>query len=411
MQQLNVPLSVKLLNAALLVSLMTSACSKPPKAATARPAVPVKLQKVQYGTIEVASDYVGHLEATKRATLKSEIEGRITQIADVKGKRVKEGEPLVKLRPDKTYPQLQAAQAQVKANEAALNTAKAQLLSAQADRTNAMTNVRLQEVQYQRTFALVKEGAQAKQQLDIQIQQRDSALGTLRAADEKVKAAAASVEQANSNLAQAKAQVAVSNVDLQYKQVNAPITGIAGDFSVKVGEYVRTGDTLTTITRNDVLSLNISVNSSKLSLGVPVKLFDATGSKQIATGQISFISPQVDSQTQTVLTKAHFLNTDGSLRDGQFVHAKIVWSSKQGLVIPTEAVTKIGSENFVYTIQKANSSAAGEPQQLVARKKAVKLGDPQGQNYPVVAGVEPNDRIVVSGILSLNDGTPIQPQS
>lgn len=420
MEQVNVPLSARLLGAMLMVSWTTSACSPPPKANAARPAMPVKLQQVQSATIEETSEYVGSLEAIQRATLKPEIEGRITQITVNNGDRVQKGTTIVKLQPDKTYPQVQAATAQVRAAEAALNTAKAQLLSAQADQVNAQTNVRLQEVQYQRTYTLVKQGAQAQQQLDIQVQQRDSANATLRAAQEKVKAAAASVDQANSNLAQAKAQVAVSSVDLQYKQVLAPFEGIIGDFPVKVGDYVKVGDTLTTITRNDALDLNISVTadnkySAQLRTGVPVYLLDATGSQQIATGQIYFISPQVSTNTstqtstQTVQTKARFPN-NGSLRDGQVVRARILWSSKQGLVIPTAAVTKIGDQNFIYVAQKADSSKSGAPQ-LVARKKAVKLGEIQGQSYPVLDGVEPNDQIVVSGILSLQDGIPIKPQS
>lgn len=420
MQQVNLPLLARLLGAVLMVSLTTSACKSTPKASAARPSVPVKLQKVQYATIEDTSEYVGSLEAIERATLKPEIEGRIVQIADLKGKKVLKGTPMVQLRPDKTYPQVQAAVAAVKAAEGSLNTAKAQLLAAQADQVNAQTNVRLQEVQYKRTYALVQQGAQAQQQLDIQTQQRDSALAALRSAQEKVRAAAASVDQANSNLAQAKAQVAVSSVDLQYKQVNAPITGIVGDFPVKVGDYVKTGDTLTTITRNDSLYLNIQVpaddkHSDQLRTGVPVKLFDRTGTKQIATGQIYFISPQVSTNastqisTQTVQTKAKFPNADGSLRDGQFVRARILWNSKQALVIPTTAVSKIGDQNFIFVAQ-TKSSPAGE-QQLVARKKAVKLDEIQGQSYPVIEGVQPTDQIVVSGILSLQDGTPIKPES
>lgn len=422
MQQVNVPLSSRMLGVVFMVLWMTSACSPPPKASAARPAMPVKLQQVQSETIEDTSEYVGSLEAIQRATLKPEIEGRITQITVNNGDRVQKGTMIVKLQPDKTYPQVQVATAQVKANEAALNTAKAQLESAEADRANAQANVRLQEVQYKRTYTLVQQGAQAQQQLDIQTQQRDSALETLRADEKKVKAAAASVDQANSNLAQAKAQVAVSSVDLQFKQVVAPFEGIIGDFPVKVGDYVKVGDTLTTITRNDALDLNISVtaddkHSAQLRPGVAVRLFDGTGSKQIATtGRIYFISPQVSTNTstqtstQTVQTKARFPNPDGSLRDGQFVRARILWGSKQGLVIPTSAVSSIGDQNFIYVAQKADSSTAGAPQ-LVARKKAVKLGGIQGQTYPVIDGVEPNDQIVVSGILSLQDGIPIKPQS
>lgn len=413
MQQVNVPLPAKLIGAALMVSLMTSGCKSTPKAAAAKPVVPVKLQKVQYSIIENTSQYVGSLEATERVILKPEIEGRITQIAFSNGQKVNKGQTIVQLRPDKAYPQVQAAAAQVQATQATLNNAKAQLLAAQADRANAETNVRLQEVQYRRTYALVQQGAIAKQQLDILTQQRDAAIATRRAAEEKVKAAAATVDQVNSALAQAKAQVAVNSVDLQYKQVNAPITGVLGNFPVKVGDYVKVGDTLTTITRNDSFDLNINVslnNSAQLRLGVPVQLFDSTGTKQITTGQVYYISPQVDNQAQTVLTKARFPNPDNSLRDGQLVNAKILWNSKQGLVIPTAAVTPIGDQNFVFIAQKEQPKA-GEPEQLVARKKAVKLGPIQGQTYPVIDGIQPEEQIVVSGILTLRDGVAIKPES
>ncbi|KOP26265.1 hypothetical protein AMR41_10435, partial [Hapalosiphon sp. MRB220] len=49
--------------------------------------------------------------------------------------------------------------------------------------------------------------------------------------------------------------------------------------------------------------------------------------------------------------------------------------------------------------------------QLVAKQKRVKLGNIAGNNYQVLEGLQPGDKIIVSGLLNLQDGAPINPQS
>lgn len=242
--------------------------------------------------------------------------------------------------------------------------------------------------------------------MDIARRNLNTGVASLRAAEEQVGAARSSLNQANADLKQAQAEAAAANVSLQYKQVVAPITGVIGDFSVKIGDYVNTGQTLTSITENEFLELRISVpinRSSQLRPGLSVELVDPNTNKRLATGSINFISPQVNSGNQAILTKARFPNQNNSLRDQQFVKAKVIWSKSPGILIPTVAVSTIGEQNFVFVAQKG--------QKPVVRQTPVQLGNIQGQSYQVLNGVKPGEEIAVTQILNLKNGTPIKPES
>ena len=405
----NTLLTTKLLGTVLLASILTSACSKgdePPATASAPPAMAVKLQVLESSQVEDGSEFVGSLEALERVVLRPEIEGRITEISVSNGTRVRKGTPIVQLRPDQTQAQYASAIARANSTRAASATAQAELQAAEADRVRAASEVELQKVQFQRAERLVNEGAQAKQELDIARRNLDTELASLRAAEKQVEAARSSFNQANADIKQAQADAAAANVSLQYKQVLAPITGVVGNFPVKVGDYVSTGETLTTITRNDSLDLRISVpinRSSQLRVGLPVELIDPNTSKRLATGSINFISPEVNTGNQAILTMARFSNQNGSLRDRQFVRARVIWSKRPGVLIPTLAVSSSGAQSFVFVAEK-------KPKPVV-RQRPVQLGNIQGQSYQVLNGVKPGEEIAVTQILNLRDGTPIKPES
>ncbi|MGB5711691.1 MAG: efflux RND transporter periplasmic adaptor subunit, partial [Waterburya sp.] len=120
----------------------------------------------------------------------------------------------------------------------------------------------------------------------------------------------------------------------------------------------------------------------------------------------TFISPEVDQTTQSILTKVAFQN-DGSLRDREYVQVKVIWQENPGLLVPTRAVTTLGGQKFVYVATPGDSEEAG----LVAKQQPVKLGTIQGQEYQVVSGVEEGDQIVVTRILDIKDGTAITEES
>ncbi len=223
-----------------------------------------------------------------------------------------------------------------------------------------------------------------------------------------MRAARATIDQQNSTLQQAQANVSVQSEGLKETRLTAPIAGVVGDLSVKLGDYVQAGDTLTTIIQNDTLDLRLSVpveRSSQLRVGLPIQLTDGKTNQVLVTGSISFVSPQVNTNSQAILAKATFPNPESLLRDGQFVRSKVIWERSPGVAIPTTAISRVAGQSFVFVAQQQEQS------QLIARQKPVKLGDIQGNNYRVLEGVQPGEKIIVSGLMNLSDGAAIKPES
>jgi RND family efflux transporter MFP subunit len=386
-----------------------SISSRPP-APQAPPPLPVKVQTLESSQVRSTGEFVGKLEAQERVSLQPQIQGRIEKILVASGDRVTKGTPILSLSLDQTQADVSGAVAGLNSSRAAVLTAKAQLESKASDREKAASDVKLQEAQFKRVQYLVSQGAQTQQQLDIARNSLETAIASLSAAEKQVQATEAGVAQAQSNVAQSEAQVDANQVNLNQKQVVAPIDGIVGDVAAKAGDYVTAGQTLTTITQNDALDMRISVpanNLAQIRSGLSVDLLDANTGQQLTQGSINFVSPQINADTQSILVKARFGNGDRKLRDGQYVRARIVWNQQPGLLIPAQAVNRIGGQSFVYLVEEDRSK--GEPQ-LVVHQKSVKLGDVQNDLYPILDGIKAGDRIATSNILKLRDGVPIKPE-
>ncbi|MBW4539766.1 MAG: efflux RND transporter periplasmic adaptor subunit [Myxacorys chilensis ATA2-1-KO14] len=413
---LKIPLfqrSLKPLLLALFVTVSVTACKKsdPSASAKAPPALPVKVQTVESGQVEDSAEFVGSLEALSRVSLQPQVPGRVEGVFVASGDRVQQGKQIFSLSLDQTQADVLKANAATNSARAALNSSEAQLQAIEADRVKAASDVELKRADFNRTQQLVAVGAQPRRQLDVARNDLNAAIATLQAATKQVGAARANVNQFAAGVKESEAETAAARVSLNQKDVTAPINGVVGDFSVKVGDYVNTGQTVTTIIQNDALDMRISVPSndqSKLRIGLPVDLIDPNTNQSLARGNINFISPQIESGAQSILVKARFPNPERKLRDGQYVRAKVLWSQSPGILIPTTAVTRIGGQSFVFAVDEDTSQ--GEPRQ-VAHQRPVKLGDVQGDSYQVTEGIKAGDRIAVSNTLKLRDGSPVQPQS
>ena len=199
-------------------------------------------------------------------------------------------------------------------------------------------------------------------------------------------------------------------MQLRYYTVTAPTAGIVGDVPVRVGSQVTTQTMLTTIDQNDTLEVYVQVpieRASGLKNGLPLEVLSSEGAETLATTTISFISSHVDDQTQSILVKGTVRNPDGTLRGSQYVRARIVWKTSQGLVIPVTAVLRISGQYFAFVAEDAKGRN-GE-RAMVAKQRPVKLGPITGENYPVLDGIKAGERIVVSGAQKLADGVPIAP--
>jgi RND family efflux transporter MFP subunit len=181
--------------------------------------------------------------------------------------------------------------------------------------------------------------------------------------------------------------------------------GIVGDIPVRVGDRVGVTTLLTTVDEPGALEAYIYVPASRskdLRLGLPVKLLDESGAV-LTQSEITFVSPQVDTDTQTVLAKAAVGNSNTRLRISQQVRAQVAWGTRNGPVVPVLAVQRISGEYFLFVAVKDGS-------RTVARQRAVKLGEIVGNDYAVLEGVQPGDHVIVSGTQFLQDGGPVTEQ-
>lgn len=433
-------------------------------------AVPVKLETLKNGILEDSTAVVGTLEAPRSLMLKSEVEGRVSQILVQEGARVKAGQVIFWLESDDLQAELFQSKARLenaKARLAQLKTgnrpediaeAQAQLNQAQARLSNARAGARPEEIaqaqaqlesakaeaelakdRVKRYTNLQKEGAISQDLLDELIQKERTTQSTVTEAERRLAQLSkgrqsdldelgAEVEQARQNLkklqngarieeiAQAEADVAeavaaVRSIEVKIKKtrITAPFGGIIGDIPIKLGDYIDSGDQVTTITENNVLEVNLSIPVDKapnLRLGLPVAILDAQG-KTETTGEISFISPDITANSQLILAKASLQNGSGNLFNRQFVQAKVIWNKRPGILVPAAAISRVGGQNFVFVAESVSPATADKPQ-LIAKQKLIKLGSLQGNDYQVLEGLKAGDQIVTAGILNLRDESPIQ---
>ena len=398
---------------------------------TAPQAIPVATKSLESSQVTTSSEFLGRLEATERVNLAPRVDGRITNIAVQEGDRVTKGQVIAQLQQTREQAEVDAAvsqvniiqadlvnaQSQVKAAQAEVAQAEAEVAQARADLRRQQADVSLAETNIERARFLVGEGAESKQYLDDRTQALDSASArrdalqqavnasekALIAAREGVRAAMANVDREKASLNQAIANVGVASENLGYNSVTAPIDGIVGNIVPKEGDYLEAGNQITTITSNDNLTVNIAVpieEANRLEIGLPVEITNSIDGEPIV-GTITFISPTTTQES--ILVKASVAN-EGQLQDDQAVLANIIWSEQPGILVPTTAISRIAGENFIFVARQ--SEGEGETN-LVAEQRLVKLGNIQGQEYQVISGLQPGDRIVTNGIINLTDGVPI----
>jgi RND family efflux transporter MFP subunit len=347
-----------------LAALAAGACgsgSAPAQGAGGPPPSAVTIVTLAPAPLEETSEFIATLRSLRSTTVQPEVEGFVTRILVKSGERVRAGTPLVQIN--------QARQ------EAAVS-------STEANRAGTEADVQFWRQQVKRLAALVEAGAVSKAEFD----QAQSSLNT-----------------AEARLAALDAQVRQGRVELQFYRVTAPQAGTVGDFPVRVGDRVTTSTVITTIDEKESLEAYIQVpldRSPHLKLGLPVRLLDADG-QTVATNPISFIAPRVEDATQTVLVKSFLRQVPPSVRVQQFIRARIVWGTAQGLTIPVTAVVRISGQYFCFVAE------AGPNGGLVARQKPIEVGDVLGNDYVVRSGLKAGDRLIVSGIQKIGDGVPV----
>nr|WP_226423581.1 efflux RND transporter periplasmic adaptor subunit [Synechococcus sp. HB1133] len=342
----------------------------------------IQTSRIEQATFFPAIEAISPLESTSNVEVKPQIDGTVVQILATAGQPVKAGQVILVL--DNVQ------------QSAALDAARSE---ARKDVLNA-----------ERYAYLYKQGA-------VSAKERD------RYANEAVKAE----DEARSDAA-----------ELGYKFVRAPIDGVIGDLdSVKLGDYVKTGETITGIVDNSTLWTLMEIPASEASavkVGQTVKLVSQTTPAVSGEGKVTFVSPYYgisgsNNAPNTLMVKAEFPNLTGQLKTGQFVASEIITGNQFSLAVPVQAVMMQAQQPFVYKVVPLNKAlpkikaSANASEQVVKKlerlpadtpivvQTKVQLGDLQDNAYPVKAGLNAGDQVAISNTSRLRSGMPVQVKS
>ena len=317
------------------------------------PPTPVALADATVQTIPKYLPAIGTLQAARQVTVAPEVAGRVERLPFESGSRVKAGDPLVQL------------------NDA---TEQADLLAQRAQ-------ARLAELNLERYRDLRR--SQATPQSNVDQYQ-------------------AQLDEINANMKRTTALIG-------QKLIKAPFDGDLGIRQVNVGDYVNPGATIGTMTDLSQLYINFTLPEQalpKLSVGQGVLInVDALPGRDFEA-KITTIEPQVSADTRAVKVQATMDNRERQLRPGMFASVRVVLPPQPDtLTVPETAVDYTVYGDSVFVAMKKQGQDGKE--QMVVERKAVKTGDRLANRVEIRNGLNPGDRVVVSGQLKLDNGAAV----
>jgi len=322
-------------------------------------------------TITEWDDYVGRFEASNSVEVRPRVSGAITAVHFTDGAIVKKGQLLFTIDP--------------RPFTAALAEAQAGLATAQSDMALARANL-------DRANRLVADDAVSKNDLDQ--------LG-------------ARVRAASAALAAAQARVRARALDVEFTQVRAPISGRVSDRRIDAGNLVAGGDTsgtlLTTINALDPIhftfdgseALFLKSKRAQASGAAPstveIKLQDEGQYRW--SGRLDFTDNALDPRSGTIRGRAVLRNSDMFLTPGMFGNMRLAsGGAAPAMLVPDAAVQTDQARKTLLTVGADGIVAA----------KTVKLGPVVDGLRVVRSGLEPSDRVVISGTQMAMPGTKVQ---
>lgn len=343
-------------------SLIAGCKSDPTPAAAAPQAMPVQVAPVTLSPVPTSDTYVSTIKGRRSATIQPQVDGNLTRIFVKSGDVVKAGQILMQIDPLK-----QAATVQ----------------SQQGTQAQKKALYDYNKIQVERQRRLFEAGVVSRDAFDQATQ---------------------GYENSKADYEASTALTDTQKQQLAYYQIRAPFAGIVGDIPVHIGDYVSQSTVLTTVDENADLEAYIYIpteRAAQIRTGLPVEILDTAG-KVLTKSTITFLSPQVDNGLQSILAKAEIPRSAQRLRTEQLIKARVTWSTAPAPVVPVLAVTRVGGQTFVYL-----ATAKGDG--FVAHQVPVVLGETLGNTYPVLGGLKPGDKVILSGLQFLQEGAPVKP--
>lgn len=342
-------------------------------APAARPAggpapVTVTVTEVEQRDVPHLARGIGNVRSLNSVTLRSQIDGILTETPFEEGQRVEQGALLAKIDDRAILATLAQARADKARNVAQRNAAQLDL------------------TRYKDLYG--KDRAIPRQTVDQ---------------------AAALVEELEAAIAANEATIVAAEVQLSYTRIVSPVSGRVGLRRVDPGNLVRAADTqgLVTVTQLDPIAVVFSLPQDMLpriqallrgAAPVAVTAMDRDGGQVLATGRLAFIDNQIDAATGTIRLKAEFPNAEERLWPGQFVTVELpVGNSPAAMVVALKAVQLGIDGSFVYRV-------VGDKVEAVP----VSVGYQNDEIAVIESGLAIGDMVVLDGQSRLKPGATVR---
>ena len=356
-----------------------SSCSKGEEQQAQQQQAPeVEVVSLETTSTDLSTSYPAVLKGKTDIQIRPLISGTIVKVHVEEGQHVNKGQLLFSLDP---IPY-----------EAAVNQARAAVASAQAALNSAQSQERNQKMLYDK-------GIISKTSWDTSVD---------------------NLNQARAGVAQAQAALVAAQKNLSYTKVTSPSNGVVGTLPYREGSLASPSsvEPLTTVSDINQVYADFSLTEKELldltdggkySLNerignMPeVQLILANGSVYPIPGKVSTVSGVIDSSTGAATVRALFDNTNGMLRSGSTGKIVIPRHQDNVLIIPQKATYELQDKRFALIVNDSNKA--------VARPITV-LEITDGQNFVVLDGLKPGERIVTEGVgTKVNNGTPVKPKA
>jgi membrane fusion protein, multidrug efflux system len=329
----------------------------------ARPAaVRVTTAPVEKTDFPVYLTGLGTVQGFNTVQVRTRIDGQIDKVAFKEGQLVNKGDLLVEIDP--------------RSFQATLDQAKAKKAQDEANLANA--NLDLQRYTKLGDFA-------TKQQTDTQ---------------------RSTVAQLTAQLAADDAAIANAQIQLDYTQVKAPISGVAGLRQVDIGNIVNaaTQTGIVTIAQIEPIAVIFTapeerlpdINESQAASPLKVIALTTDGKKALAEGKLAVVNNQVDTTSGTIRLKAVFDNKDHALWPGQSVSTRLLVTTLQNAtVVPDDAIQHSTNGLYAYTVNQDNK----------AELHKVKVSQSIDGRSVVDDGLTPGQQVITGGQFKVQPGT------
>lgn len=308
------------------------------------PPTPVETMKVQYVKQNQEFTVTGSMRASQGVIMRSEVDGRVTNIHFKPGDNVAAGTRLIQLNQDILLAQLKQSDAEL----------------------------RLAQQDQERYSELYKSHAVAKADLDKAVAMLHSKEG----------------------------QKSMIEAQLRQKNIVAPFAGRVGLNLINLGDYVNVGQDLVSLQAIDPLDVEFGVPEvylNKIAVGNAISLRSDAYPDKSFSGTVYGIDSKINPNNRTVLVRAKVPNPDGKLLPGVFAEVDLAFAAqKPVLPILQTAIVYEAGDTYVYKIIDEK-----------AVKTKIALGARDQQNVIVLDGVKADDVIVTAGQLKLSDGMPV----